>query len=212
LVIAIGLVLLAGGCGGASHSGGERSKRGQYLAKSGFLSATCSRGDCTVTLADGRQFRCVGGSQRVTETPKGTFIQSKCAPKTDATHPSAATISTLAGRPQAAFLRLGRGRSSARYTITALSPPTHTYDVRIVAPVSAAISVRIRTWYATSLSVLNTTRDKTWCNTRGTRSICLLRFPRLEAQQAGPWTVIASKRSQPAATVRVAVTFSKPDR
>jgi hypothetical protein len=212
LVIAVGLVLLAGGCGGSHHGGGDRSKRAQYLARYGFLFATCSRGECVVTLADGQQFRCVGGSQRVTETPNGTFIQSRCAPRTDATHPAAATIAALAGRPQAALLRLGRGRSSARYTITALSPPTHTYDVRVVAPVSAAIGVRIRTWYATSLSVFDSTGDKTWCNTHSAMSICLLRFPRLEAQQAGPWTVIVSKRSQPAATVRIAVTFSKPYR
>jgi hypothetical protein len=35
-------------------------------------------------------------------------------------------------------------------------------------------------------------------------------FPELEAQRAGPWTVIATKRSPAPATVRISVTFSRP--
>jgi hypothetical protein len=43
-----------------------------------------------------------------------------------------------------------------------------------------------------------------------TRSVCLLHFPRLPAQQGGRWTVIVAKQSGPPAAVRVAVTFSLP--
>jgi hypothetical protein len=92
--------------------------------------------------------------------------------------------------------------------ITALAPPRHHYDIRIVAPASADVGVHILTWYEQSLDVIASTRSKAWCHVRARRSICFLPFPRLEAQLAGPWTVIASKRSEPSATVRVVVTFS----
>jgi hypothetical protein len=93
--------------------------------------------------------------------------------------------------------------------ITALSPPIHTYNVQIVAPARADIAVRIRTWYGVDLGVIDSTNEKPWCTVRGKRSVCVLPPPLLEAQRAGPWTVIATKRSRPPATVRIAVTFSQ---
>jgi hypothetical protein len=93
--------------------------------------------------------------------------------------------------------------------ITALSPPTHTYNVKIVAPARAAVAVRIHTWYGVDLGVIDSTNGKPWCAVRGKRSVCVLPFPLLEAQRAGPWTVIATKRSRAPANVRIAVTFSQ---
>ena len=115
----------------------------------------------------------------------------------------------LAGHPQVGVLHLPAGHSSARFTITALSPPHHEYDVQIVAPASANVAVRIHTWYGTDLGVTYFNADNRGCTVRGTRLVCALLFPLLEAQRAGPWTVIATKRSRSPATVRIAVTFSR---
>jgi hypothetical protein len=116
----------------------------------------------------------------------------------------------LSGTPQGATFRMAPGRSTVRFKITALDPPTHVYDVRIVAPDSADIGVRIHTWYGTTLHVLGSTRDPDWCKVRRRRSVCQLSFPLLEAQRPGLWTVIVTKRSDAAATVKVAVTFRRP--
>jgi len=117
----------------------------------------------------------------------------------------------VVGQPQAARLVLSAGRSSAQYRITAPSPAKYAFDVSVTAPVSATVSVIIRTWYgAIFSSILTSTHDRGVCRRRGSRDICFERFPLLEAQRAGTWTVIASKRSEPPATVRVVVTFAKP--
>jgi hypothetical protein len=57
---------------------------------------------------------------------------------------------------------------------------------------------------------LDSTHDTGSCQAHGARSTCLSHLPILEAQLAGRWTVIATKRSGPAATVRIAITFYKP--
>lgn len=115
---------------------------------------------------------------------------------------------SLEGKPQASVLRLGAGRSAARFTVTALNPPTHTYDVRVRTQSSADISVRIRTWYGQSLRVLDSVGDDLSCNVKRGHADCVSAFPALEAQRAGPWTVIVSKRSGPPVAVRVAVAFN----
>lgn len=114
----------------------------------------------------------------------------------------------LDGRPQIGVLSLHRGSASAGFTITALAPPRHTYDVQITAPARVNVAVRIHTWYGVDLGVVDSTHEPQWCKASGARSTCSLLFPELEAQRAGPWRVIASKRSGPAVVVRVAVTFS----
>lgn len=113
-----------------------------------------------------------------------------------------------AEQAQAASLVLPAGRSSAWYRITAPSPARYAFDVTVAAPASADVGVTIRTWYGAIFSILSSTRDPGVCRRRGSQDICFERFPLLEAQRAGTWTVIASKRSEPAATVRVAVTFA----
>jgi hypothetical protein len=80
----------------------------------------------------------------------------------------------------------------------------------ITAPVAADVAVHIHTWYGVDLGVLDTTHDSAWCRTHGESSTCLSRLPILEAQLARRWTVIATKRSGPAATVNVAITFTNP--
>ena len=114
----------------------------------------------------------------------------------------------LSGRPQVGVLRLPHGPSAGHFKVTALPPPQHTWNVQVAAPARADVGVRIRTWYGQPLNVLNSTRDKAWCKVSNGRSICFLPFPYLEAQRAGVWTVIVSKRSKPPATVRVVVTFN----
>ncbi len=119
-------------------------------------------------------------------------------------------IEPLADHPQLGILRLRAGHRSAHFVITALAPPEHTFDVKIVAPARADVAVRIRTWYGVDLGVEDsTTRDKAFCAVKGRRSVCDLLFPELEAQRAGPWTVIALDRSRSPATVRISVTFSR---
>jgi hypothetical protein len=115
----------------------------------------------------------------------------------------------LTARPQVGVLRMAAGHAIARFQIMALAPPKHSFDVRVVAPASADIGVRIRTWYGQALRVLDSTRDRGSCRVRRKRSVCSLAFPRLEAQRAGCWTVIATKRSRPPALVRIAVIFNR---
>lgn len=79
-----------------------------------------------------------------------------------------------------------------------------------MAPAAADVAVRMHTWYGADLGVADSTKYDQSCTMTGERSVCELLFPELEAQRAGPWTVIATKRSRPAATVRITVTFSRP--
>jgi hypothetical protein len=77
------------------------------------------------------------------------------------------------------------------------------------APAAADVAVNIHTWYGADLGVLTSTHDAEWCKPSRTRSTCVLPFPVLEAQRAGRWTVVATKRSGPSATVHIAITFTK---
>jgi hypothetical protein len=115
----------------------------------------------------------------------------------------------LVGEAQGHSLEMNPGRSVVRFPITAPPPPEHTFDVYIEAPATADVGVRIRTWYGQRLSVLTSTRDRTWCSIRWRHVICRLAFPRLEAQRPGEWTVVVIKRSRPPARVRVEVTFQR---
>lgn len=120
----------------------------------------------------------------------------------------AAKERALEGKPQVGVLRLPAGRVSGRFTVTALDPPTHTYDVRVETAASADIRVSMRTWYGQRLHVLDSVENDLSCHVRRGRAECLAAFPALEAQRAGPWTVIVTKRPGPPVAVRVAVTFS----
>jgi len=116
----------------------------------------------------------------------------------------------VAGRPQAASLSMSAGRSSVQYGITAPDPARYEFDVTVTAPVSVDVGVSIRTWYGAILpSILDSSHDAGWCQRHGYEEVCFERFPFLPAQRAGRWTVVAAKRSGPAATIRIAITFVK---
>jgi hypothetical protein len=121
--------------------------------------------------------------------------------------PAALPGSAFVGRAQIGVLRMPRGHATSRFTIDAPPPPEHAFRIRITIPPAARVSVRIHTWYGTTLNILNSTRDPQSCRFETSRTVCLCRFPRLEAQKAGNWVVIAAKRTLAAATVRIAVVF-----
>jgi len=112
-------------------------------------------------------------------------------------------------RPQVVELRLDAGSASAHHGIAAPSPKHHTFDVRISAPARLNVAVWLRTSYGTVLGVTTTTKNRQGCQPFQSQEHCVFRFPILEAQPAGRWTVFASKRSGPAAFVRITVTFAR---
>ena len=123
-----------------------------------------------------------------------------------ATTPPAATVRTQPNGV-ARQLRLAAGPVATQFAIHAPAPPSHTFTVRIVAPHDADIAVWLQTWYGQRLEVLASTHDRATCRAAAEQTICLLRFPRLEAQRAGTWTVHAAKRSPRPAVVEITVTF-----
>jgi len=117
----------------------------------------------------------------------------------------------LIGKPQAASLVLPAGRSSVQYAITAPDPARYAFDIAVTAPTSIDVGVSIRTWYgAVFPSILDSSHDLSACQVRRSEDICFEMFPFLPAQDAGRWTVVAAKRSGPAATIRIAITFVTP--
>jgi hypothetical protein len=114
------------------------------------------------------------------------------------------------GRPQAASLMLAEGRSSARYRITAPSPARYGFEVTVIAPAAANVSVNARTWYGAN-SAFSSPRAifENRAGARAPRTSALSDF-RCCLPSAGTWTIVASKHSEPAATVRIAITFAKP--
>lgn len=127
-------------------------------------------------------------------------------------HPvSTASPVGLIEKPQAASLSMSAGRSTVQYGITAPDPARYPFDVAVMAPVSVDVGVSIRTWYGAILpSILDSSHDTSPCQARGSEDVCFERFPFLPAQHAGRWTVVAAKRSGPAARIRIVITFVKP--
>lgn len=117
-------------------------------------------------------------------------------------------VHPLEGKPQRRTLKLAAGRATGRFEVTAFDPPTHTYDVRMETKASADMSVWMRTWYGQRLGVFDSLAGNSSCRFRQGRADCLFPFPALEAQRAGPWTLIAHKRSGPPIRVRIEVTFN----
>jgi hypothetical protein len=118
---------------------------------------------------------------------------------------------SVIGRPQAANLAMSSGRSSAQYVITAPDPARYGFDVSVEAPASIDVAVSIHTWYGAVLpSILSSSRQPDVCRLRGSEDNCFELFPFLPAQRAGAWTVVAAKKSGPATTVRIVITFTKP--
>jgi hypothetical protein len=105
-------------------------------------------------------------------------------------------------------LRLARGHSAARFVITAV--PHDTWNVRISAPESADFEVDVLKSNGERLSLLETTHQREACAITGPRLHCFLRFAIGANQTPGPWTVIAKKRTGPALTIRIQITFYRP--
>ena len=122
------------------------------------------------------------------------------------TTPPATTVRTQPNGV-ARRLRLPAGPAAAQFSIQAPAPPAHTFTVRIVAPHHADVAVWLQTWYGQRLDVLASTHDRATCRAQAEQTVCLLRFPRLEAQRAGTWTVHAAKRPPRSAVVEITVTF-----
>jgi hypothetical protein len=127
-------------------------------------------------------------------------------PKTVSSTP--ASFGSLVGRPQEAVLRLPRGRSTARFVITAV--PHDTWDVRISAPASADFAVDALKSDGESLHLLETTHQREACAITGTRLHCFLRFAIGANQTPGRWIIVAKKRTDPATTMRIQITFYRP--
>jgi hypothetical protein len=127
--------------------------------------------------------------------------------------PAGSTASPVGviGKPQAASLSMSAGRSSVQYGITAPDPARYAFDVAVRAPASVDVGLSIRTWYGAILpSILGSSHEAGSCQLRGDEEVCFERFPFLPAQRAGRWTVVAAKRSGPAATIRIVITFVMP--
>jgi hypothetical protein len=107
-----------------------------------------------------------------------------------------------------AVLRLARGRSTARFVITAV--PRDTWDVRISAPARAEFEVDALKSDGERLSLLETTHQREACAITDTRVHCFLRFAIGANQTPGPWTVTAKKRTGPATTMHIQITFYRP--
>jgi hypothetical protein len=88
--------------------------------------------------------------------------------------------------------------------------PHDTWGVRISAPASADFEVDALKLDGERLSVLETTHQREACAIIGTRLHCSLRFAIGANQTPGPWTVIAKKRTGPATTMRIQITFYRP--
>ncbi len=136
----------------------------------------------------------------------GHSTASAPQPKTASSTP--ASLGSRLGRPQESLLRLPRGRSTARFVITAV--PHDTWDVRISAPASADFEVEVLKSDGERLSILETTHRRETCAITSTRLRCFLRFAIGANQTPGPWTVIARKRTGPALTMRIQITFYRP--
>jgi hypothetical protein len=138
----------------------------------------------------------------------GTVGCTRQAPTPPST-PTTAPATTARTQPNgvARRLRLPAGPVAAQFAIRAPAPRSHTFTVRILAPRHADVAVWLQTWYGQRLDVLGSTHERAGCQAVAEQTVCLLRFPRLEAQRAGTWTVHAAKRSARPAVVQITVTF-----
>jgi hypothetical protein len=105
------------------------------------------------------------------------------------------------------ILSLGQGKVTVTYFIEALDPPTRPYDVLIEAPAGAGLAMWMTTPYGSTLHVTQDTLDHHTCGQQKGRLLCVLHFPALEAQHAGPWTAHVVKRTTAPATVAITVVF-----
>jgi hypothetical protein len=110
-------------------------------------------------------------------------------------------------------LRLEAGSTSAQGHFAVPDPRTHVQTIEVtIDPAESPVVIDFTTTTGSTLHVLGPERDN--CSLEDERTMCLVRFPILEAQRSGRWTVTASKPDGPATAVAVRVeweTVEAPD-
>jgi hypothetical protein len=117
------------------------------------------------------------------------------------------TTSTGPLRLQSGVVNLPAGLSTKRFTITARDPSKWTFTVAVETSAKTVASVKAKTSYGARLWILGSTRDGDLCRVKRGVSTCITRFPILEAQHGGQWTIIVRKSSPAPARVSVTVQF-----
>jgi hypothetical protein len=152
---------------------------------------------------------------RLVAAAAGTLIVLGCSDSSGA--PEAASPETRApassDRPETVpsdtpeadiELRLDAGSSSAQGHFDAPDPRTHTQTIEVtVDPAQSPVVIDFTTTTGSTLHVLGPERYD--CSPADDWIRCIVRFPILEAQRSGRWTVTASKADGPAAAVAVRV-------
>ncbi|MGH7664384.1 MAG: hypothetical protein ACRENI_08855 [Gemmatimonadaceae bacterium] len=101
-------------------------------------------------------------------------------------------------------LHLDAGSSAAQGHFNAPDPRTHTPTIEVtVDPGESAIVIDFTTTTGSTLHVLGLERYD--CTPEDDRIMWIVRFPILEAQRSGRWTVTASKSDGPPTAVGVRV-------
>jgi hypothetical protein len=107
-------------------------------------------------------------------------------------------------------LRLEAGSASAQGHFDAPDPRTHDQTIEVtVEPAESPVVIDFTTATGSTLHVLGPERYN--CSPEDDRIMCLVRFPILEGQRSGRWTVTASKPDGPAAAVAVRIGWEAVD-
>jgi hypothetical protein len=158
---------------------------------------------------------------RLAAAAVGTLVVVGCSDRSDTpeTAPSvlrapAASDTTETVQRDAAEadmeLHLEAGSSSAQVHFDAPDPRTHVQTIEVtIDPAESPVVVDFTTTTGSTLHVLG--RERHNCSPEDDRIMCLVRFPILEAQRSGRWTVTASKPDGPATAVAVRVGWEAVD-
>jgi hypothetical protein len=103
------------------------------------------------------------------------------------------------------WLPLGRGGSSAMATID-VPGEIHAFDVRVVARARTELELWVDPPTEGRVPVLRSTRSRA-CGVRTPYRLCFVRFRAIGPLRAGRWRVMATKRSEQPARVRVDLLF-----
>jgi hypothetical protein len=101
-------------------------------------------------------------------------------------------------------LRLDAGSSAAQGHFDAPDPRTHAQNIEVtVNPGESPVVIDFTTTTGSTLHVLGLERSD--CRPEDDGIICVIRFPILEAQPSGRWTVTDSKADGPPTAVEVRI-------
>ena len=89
------------------------------------------------------------------------------------------------------------------------APPSHTFTVLFLFPRRARIAAWVRTSSGSTLHLIDTTAIPADCRSVAQSLRCLARFPALEAQPGGRWTLVVTRQPTiSAATVHISLRFT----